>query len=382
MALGSAILMALVFDPLDPSRAYYGTDTRIFEILVGAVAAIALAGDARELIRKLVARLAWPAFGIVILAFVFLADDDTRYYRGAALGLAVAMAVLIAGLETGSGPHRFLSLRPLVLVGLISYGLYLWHFPVITFINQSVGPTSFPPLAILAVVIAMVATTISYVIVERPIRRRGLLFGFRLTPRRLLGVVPAASGFVAVIVLASTASGITSLDRAGAGADTAGQSAAPASLSLTTPAPTIAGADEPRRTATAGVAIHTVGVVGDSVVVSALPGLQAAAAAHGWTLVGAAADGCPVAPQPLYDDAGNPSPFNAACRQVAVLHAQLIAQSPDVVIWEDLQSVVVTKGARRHIPASRIRCVDEGPRREAGPPSSSDSWRPALRWSS
>jgi len=335
VAWGSAILMALLFDQLDPSRAYYGTDTRIFEILVGAGTALILAGRGRARLRWIAARLAWPAFVGVILGFALLADDDAVYYHGAALALAVTIAVLIAGLECGGGPQRLLSLRPLVLVGLVSYGLYLWHFPVITFINQSMGPTSFPPLAILAVAIALAATAISYQVVEKPIRRRGLLLGFRLTPRRLLGVVPAASGIVAIVVMVSTASGISSPDWAGAHGDVAGRSAAPASLSLTTPAPTTLVAQ-----ATAGLVIHEVGVVGDSVVVSALPGLRSAAAARGWTLVAAAADGCPIAPQPLYDDAGNPSPLNDACRQVAALHAELIAHRPDVLIWEDLQSVL------------------------------------------
>src|SRR4029077_505589 len=70
------------------------------------------------------------------------------------------------------------------------------------------------------------------------------------------------------------------------------------------------------------------------------PGLRAEAAKRRWTLVGAAASGCPIAPRPLYDDAGVPSPFNDGCRRVVALHADLVALRPDVIVWEDLQSVL------------------------------------------
>ena len=327
VAITSATLMAVLFDPIDPSRAYYGTDTRIFQILVGALAALVLAGPAREQVAGVVRRLAWPAFLVVAACFVVLADDDARYYRGAALGFAVAAAVLIGGLESGSGLRRILSLRPLVAVGLISYGLYLWHFPVITLTAQIFGPTSSPGLAVLAIVVAFGATIISYVFIETPIRRRRAIFGFKLTPRRLVGLVPAASGVVAAIVLASTIPGIS------APAWSTGTAAAPANITLT--GPTGSGA-----TGGAHAIPKTIGVVGDSVMASALPGLQAVTAARGWRLVAAVAPGCPVALQPLYDNSGQPSPFNVACRRVGKLHDELIAAKPNVVIWEDLESVL------------------------------------------
>ena len=324
IALASAVLMAILFDPVDPSRAYYGTDTRIFQILIGALAALILAGPARERVAGVVRWLAWPAF-IVVLAFIVgLADDNAGYYHGAAVGFAMAAALLIAGLESGSGLRRVLSLRPLVVIGLISYGLYLWHFPVITFIGQILGPTSSPVLALLAVGLAFGATAASYVLIETPIRRRKTLLGFRLTPRRLVGLVPAASGAVAAVVLASTVSGVSAPDWS------TGTAAAPADATLTGPAAGVTG----------GVRPNTIGVVGDSVMASALPGLQAEAAARGWTLVAAVAPGCPVALQPLFDNAGKPSPFNARCRRVRTLHDELIAARPDVVIWEDLESVL------------------------------------------
>jgi peptidoglycan/LPS O-acetylase OafA/YrhL len=327
IAVASAVLMAILFDPIDPSRAYYGTDTRIFEILIGALAALMLAGPAQERVAGISRRLAWPAFIVVVASFIALADDDALYYHGAAVGFAAAAAALIVGVESGSGLRRLLSLRPLVIVGLVSYGLYLWHFPVITFIGSIIGPTSSPLLALLAIAVTFGATGLSYVLIETPIRRSRALLGFSLTPRRLVGLVPAASGVVAAIVLATTVSGVATP------AWSTGTAAAPADVTLTGP---------PASNATGGgrVIANTIGVVGDSVMASALPGLQAEAAARGWRLVAAAAPGCPVALQPLFDNAGRPSPFNAGCRRVVKLHDELIAAKPNIVIWEDLQSVL------------------------------------------
>ncbi len=332
IAVASATLMAILFNPLDPSRAYYGTDTRIFEILIGALTALVLAGPARTRVAGIVRRLVWPAFIVVLASGIFLADDNSLYYHGAAVGFSLAAAVLIAGLEFGSRLRRVLSLRPLVGVGLVSYGLYLWHWPVIVFIGQTIGQTSSPVLAVLAVGLALAATVISYVFIETPIRRRRALLGFRLTPRRFAVLVPAASGLVAAIVLTTTASGVSSPVWSTGTAD------APADITLTVPAAS---------SHTGGVRTPsgTIGVVGDSVMASALPGLQAAAAARGLTLVAAAAPGCPVDLQPLFDSAGNQSPFNAGCRRVKKLHDELIAARPNVVIWEDLQSVLSRRAA-------------------------------------
>ena len=354
IAVASALLLAYLFDANDPSRAYYGTDTRIFEILVGALAAMVMGGPLSARAAGISRRLAWPSFFVVLTAFAFLADTNALYYHGAAVGLAVATAVLICGLDSGGGPREVLSLRPLVVVGLVSYGLYLWHFPVITFINQSIGPTSNLPLAGLAVAVSFAATALSFVLVETPIRRRRGPIGLGLTPRRLAWLVPVSSGLVAAVIVVATAAGIPApgwgLDVVAAGA---GTSAAPLQVTITTPAPRLplptpdggpSGTPVvPSAGATAEPLIRTLGVVGDSVIVSALPGLQVEATARGWTLVAAAARGCPIAPQPLYSENGAPSSFNDSCRSLQALHADLVTERPDVIIWEDLQSVLARR---------------------------------------
>ena len=193
-ATASALWMAIIFDPIDPSRSYFGTDSRIFEILIGVLLAIALAGRWRERVGR-IGRLLAPVMLLgIAAAYLWLADDNAVYYHGGAVALSLATAVLIAGLECGSRLNRVLSIRPLVLVGLCSYGMYLWHFPVITFTNLWLGSTNAPQIAAVAAAVTFAVTAVSYVVVERPIRRRGLLLGYKLTPARIARVVPARLG--------------------------------------------------------------------------------------------------------------------------------------------------------------------------------------------
>jgi peptidoglycan/LPS O-acetylase OafA/YrhL len=330
----SALWMVAVFDPVDPSRAYYGTDSRIFELLVGGLLAVALAGRWRDRVAVWGRRMAPLALLGIAAVYVGLADDNDLYYHGGAVALAVAVAVLIAGLEAGSWIDRLLSVRPMVLVGLASYGMYLWHFPVIIFTNQRLGPTTSPELALFAVAVTFSATAVSYVVVETPIRRRGLLLGYKLTPGRLVRVVPAASGLVAAVIVLTTLNGIT---------DPQWGSDAPPSIAVHTPPPSVtASSPQPgtpapgSQTTPFGSPGLVVGAVGDSVMVSAMPGFETEAASRGWTLVAAAHRSCPIGYEPLYLADGSVLP--GQCSSIPALHDQLIATHPDLIVWHDLQS--------------------------------------------
>ena len=354
VGVASALWMVAIFNPADPSRAYYGTDSRIFQILIGAVLAISLAGPLKARVAIWGRRLAPVALLAIAAAYLLLADDNSIYYHGGAVVVALAAATLIAGLEAGSPIDRLLSLRPLVLVGLASYGMYLWHFPIIIFTNQWLGPTSTPAIALLAVGLTFSVTAISYIVVESPIRRRGLLLGYKLTPARLARVVPLASGAVAVIIVAVTANGVVATNWNDANGD-------PTGIAIYTPAPTPSDsvasptrlptfAQTPGPSATVsptdfpiGGPGWTIGVVGDSVMVSAMPGLQAEAAKRGWRLIAAAKRSCPIGYETLYDQGGAPSPNDGQCGIVRTLHDQLLAAKPNVVIWHDLQSALARK---------------------------------------
>ena len=199
-AVGSAALMAWLFDPAaDPSRVYYGTDTRAQELLIGAVLALALL-KMRALVGGV--RVATASAGVlalagVIAAFVLLDDQDAVLYRGGFALFCVLVAVLVFSVEmVTQGPAAWLlSLRPVAWVGLISYGLYLWHWPVyVALTSDRVGLEGTSLLLVRIGVTFAIATT-SFYLVERPIRAGGLR---RL--RRPWGATVAALGMPLALV--------------------------------------------------------------------------------------------------------------------------------------------------------------------------------------
>jgi peptidoglycan/LPS O-acetylase OafA/YrhL len=185
-ALLSAIEMAVLFHPnSDPSRVYYGTDTRAAGLLVGASLAFVWAPwkwqRARE--RHLVAVDVVGVGALVLLAVAFFEFDQSGYfagndrlgpvlYRGGFLAVSVLSAVAIAAVvHPGARLLRAaMSSKPLVWVGLRSYGLYLWHWPVFMVTTPQDVPLDGPALFVVRLIITVVLTEVSYRFVELPIR--------------------------------------------------------------------------------------------------------------------------------------------------------------------------------------------------------------------
>ncbi len=138
LAVVSAILMGALYHPsLDPSRVYYGTDTRAGELLFGA--ALAMVWPSRRLSRGIApgARNLLDGLGVAGLAGIALliwqtSQYSTFLYRGGFVLLSVATVLVVAALAHPAcrlGP--ILGWAPLRWVGVRSYGIYLWHFPII-----------------------------------------------------------------------------------------------------------------------------------------------------------------------------------------------------------------------------------------------------------
>jgi peptidoglycan/LPS O-acetylase OafA/YrhL len=203
LAAAAAIWMAVRYEPGNPTRVYYGSDTRAASILVGAALAalVALYGPARTRI----ARYGVEAAGVVgalVLAFAWMnvAGESDRLFRGGLFACAVAAAAVIAAAaHPDRGPiARVLSVRPLRWLGLISYGVYLWHWPVYVLLDENRTHVDGWALVGLRVVCTLAVAVVSYVLLEQPIRHGAL----RAPQMRVL--IPAAAALLVIAIVAST----------------------------------------------------------------------------------------------------------------------------------------------------------------------------------
>ncbi|MCI0763717.1 acyltransferase family protein [Bacillus sp. TL12] len=178
----SALAMALLYEPgADPSRIYYGTDTRAFSLLIGA--ALALIWPSSRLANKIIpkARLVLDIVGgiaLVIILVMFWKTNqyDPFLYRGGMVLLSLATALLVANLaHPASRIAQFLRFRPLRWMGVRSYGIYLWHYPIITLTTPKINAGEFSfTRALLQFLLIIVVAQISWKFIEDPIRRGAL----------------------------------------------------------------------------------------------------------------------------------------------------------------------------------------------------------------
>ena len=217
-AITSAVLMAALYDPAsDPSRAYYGTDTRMQALLLGAVLALSpsLLRPRKALYARVGGRLVpVPGAGLLgvvalggLLAMVVVARELAPWmYRGGFLLAAALSAVVIASVTAAprSALGRVLSWRPVVAVGVLSYGLYLWHWPVFIALSHDRTGLDGPSLLFARFAVTGVLALVSFRLVEEPIRTQRLQR--RFTPTQWSRTVVAATVGVVAATLLSTAS--------------------------------------------------------------------------------------------------------------------------------------------------------------------------------
>jgi peptidoglycan/LPS O-acetylase OafA/YrhL len=205
LVLGAASIAAMwtLYDPRDPSRVYFGTDTRAAAILLGGALAAwqASAGPARSRAARAGIEIA-GALGVAVLAAAWWAldGDAPALYRGgfAACGLAGA-ALIAAAVHPQRGLlARLLALAPLRLLGIISYGVYLWHWPV--YLVLDAGRTGLSGWALLGVRVAatIAISAASYQLLEQPIRRGAG------SPRQWRLLAPSATALIALAIVAGT----------------------------------------------------------------------------------------------------------------------------------------------------------------------------------
>jgi peptidoglycan/LPS O-acetylase OafA/YrhL len=225
-ALLSALDMALLYHgSASIDRIYYGTDTRAFSLLIGASLAIWRAlrswlPTATSAARSALGpppllsarrRRALDAAGVCVLcllgvlAVVASGQQGWMYPWGLLAVDGAAVVLIITAVTRPWAPAgRLLRTTALVRLGTISYGLYLWHFPLFQWLDESSTGLAGTPLLIVRLLVALGVSVASYAVIERPIRRR------RLAGWAVRALTPvAAGGAVASLLLGASLSSIS-----------------------------------------------------------------------------------------------------------------------------------------------------------------------------
>ena len=212
LAVASALMMAIRYVPnaINNTRAYEGTDGRAAPILIGAIAAMLLplsdigqGGRARRIALDLLG-----VAGTLVAVLVVVGTDEASpfLYRGGESLVSIASAAIILGAghpdtivgkAFGAAPFRWLGVR--------TYGVYLWHLPVIAFMPASLleGRTLARAAIQLALILGLAA--LSWTLLEDPIRRNGLVATFARDARHT--VVRRWAGVMVLVLVATGALG-------------------------------------------------------------------------------------------------------------------------------------------------------------------------------
>ena len=185
LAITSAVLLAVYFDPTaDASRAYYGTDSRCFSLLGGALLAIYEAEGGMQKKSHASVNIGGHPFLltdvvgmaslviILVIAGVVRGSSPFLYRGGQQLVTLLTMALLYAALQHGSIVSRVWSWKPLVGIGKISYSLYIWHYPVVDLIS-GVRRASFGT-TMLEIGLSFLLAILGYYLIETPCRHGAL----------------------------------------------------------------------------------------------------------------------------------------------------------------------------------------------------------------
>ena len=287
----STLLMWVMYRPYtDPSRVYYGTDTRVAALLLGAALAFVWApwrligrtGRNAGMVLDVVA-----GFSVFLLIYFFLnfGEFDPSLYRGGFLLVAAVSALLIAATVHPASKYvpKALALNVFLWIGMRSYGIYLWHWPIYMVTRpHSDVPLTGIPLLVLRLVLTFVVAALSYKYIEEPIRHGAVerqwaryRTGSAETQRKLMARFSlAAAGIVVglVIIVIGLGNGGSAAAPQGFGKQTEvvvkpGDTVVTTVPGETTTTPTAPPPGTP--TTAPGTPVTTVTAIGDSVMLGA-----------------------------------------------------------------------------------------------------------------
>lgn len=174
----SAITMAMLYDPANTNRVYYGTDTRMFAILLGSGLAFIwpsreLSADIANVNRVTLDILGGASLIAIIWMFFQMSGQSDFTYRGGMLLFTVLSTVLVATVaHPASHLNRVLTNPVFEYVGQRSYGIYLYQFPVMIFYETKVKNIGDHLLlnSLIEVALILIVTELSYRFIENPMR--------------------------------------------------------------------------------------------------------------------------------------------------------------------------------------------------------------------
>ncbi|WP_234360200.1 acyltransferase family protein [Francisella philomiragia] len=178
-----------IYDYFNHERFYYFPLTRAFELLFGCVLAIYLT-KYKPTNNKLILELL-SIISILLMLYPVLFKDVSYPSNWTVIACVGAVLYIYAGCNEKYNTlvNRFLSIKPIVFIGLISYSLYLWHWPIIAYLNYlSIEKTHLVKLVVL--IVSIVLATLTYLFVEKPFR-----YKFKVSFKKtliILWIIPIA----------------------------------------------------------------------------------------------------------------------------------------------------------------------------------------------
>jgi peptidoglycan/LPS O-acetylase OafA/YrhL len=332
-AIASAVWMYMVYGGgLNTNRAYLGTDTRSQCLFIGctiAVGLVLLAQRSHEQGRLAKGQLWRPTttaglaacgtLGIVgaagaVSIFLLTTSVSSFPYTGGffLLGLSVGAVIVAVATAPRSIVPRFLALAPLRYIGRISYGLYIWHWPIFIWLNAERTGLSGWQLFAVRVAVTFGVSVVSFHLIERPIR-----MGTFVSQWRAWLVVPAGVGAVIVALIAATTTTPAIADIPTVGIGTNG--------ATTTTSPGTPASEQPVR----------VLLFGDSVALTLGMGLSDPAYQnkYGYVLSDKGILGCGVVDGPEVDLLGAHDPTPSACDGSPLTAGEAAAHQPWSYQW-------------------------------------------------